>query len=473
MKKEDLFQAMNDIDENSIIEASSYKAMPKVVLARRIVLGICVLVLAIGILPMLKKGNANYTSGVLEVQAQYPEATSPNMSPEAFVSGDAHWQWWQAYQETVDASSGLQEGMEAFNTALMTHLLTSEDENTVCSPINVYLAYSMLAEIAGNNSRKQILNALGAKNIETLRTNATKLWQANYVDTPVLKSLLANSLWLNGKLHYNADTLELLAKSYYASTFCGEPGSQEMDQSLQQWINENTNDLLKEYVEDLHLDPRTIIAIVSTIYYKAMWTTNFNEQATDDSVFHGTKGDTTVKMMHSDEMTSVYHGDHFISLEKPLSDSGNMYFFLPKEETDVNALINDPEVYEAMKDSSEEKRTFPIVHLSVPRFKVSAKMDLLETMKELGMNDILDPSKANFKPLIQESEEIFLSSAEHAAMVEINEQGVTGAAFTDLMVTGAGMPQEEIDFVLDRPFFFMVTGRDGSILFSGVVRNIA
>ena len=68
---------------------------------------------------------------------------------------------------------------------------------------------------------------------------------------------------------------------------------------------------------------------------------------------------------------------------------------------------------------------------------------------------------------------VFLSAAEHAALVEIDEDGVTGAAYTMLaMAAGAAVPQDEIDFVLDRPFLFLVTGRDGSVLFSGVVNNI-
>ena len=36
----------------------------------------------------------------------------------------------------------------------------------------------------------------------------------------------------------------------------------------------------------------------------------------------------------------------------------------------------------------------------------------------------------------------------------------------------AGMPEEEMDFVVDRPFMFIVTARDGSILFTGIVRNL-
>ena len=59
-------------------------------------------------------------------------------------------------------------------------------------------------------------------------------------------------------------------------------------------------------------------------------------------------------------------------------------------------------------------------------------------------------------------------------MVEIDQEGVTGAAYNAAMVEEAAEeePEEPIEFVLDRPFLFIVTGADGSILFSGAVRNL-
>lgn len=58
-------------------------------------------------------------------------------------------------------------------------------------------------------------------------------------------------------------------------------------------------------------------------------------------------------------------------------------------------------------------------------------------------------------------------------MIEIDEEGVTGAAYTALnLAGGAALTEDEIDFVLDRPFMFVLTGADGSILFGGIVRNI-
>ena len=68
--------------------------------------------------------------------------------------------------------------------------------------------------------------------------------------------------------------------------------------------------------------------------------------------------------------------------------------------------------------------------------------------------------------------ETIVMRVDHAAVVEIDEKGVSAAAYTDLGILGAGMPQKTLEFVLDRPFVFVVTGWDGSVLFTGVVRNI-
>ena len=54
----------------------------------------------------------------------------------------------------------------------------------------------------------------------------------------------------------------------------------------------------------------------------------------------------------------------------------------------------------------------------------------------------------------------------------MDEKGVTAAAYTVMAVCGTGMPMgDEIDFVLDRPFLFAITGGDGLPLFVGIVNQ--
>ncbi|MBR6398729.1 MAG: serpin family protein [Lachnospiraceae bacterium] len=416
---------------------------------------------------------ATTPDGFQAVTAVYPGPTAEKMNSQEFIESDEHWDWWDAYRAKADASAALQSGMEDYYKSLMARLLPSENENTVCSPLNTYIAFAMLAEVTDGNSRKQILDMLGVSGIDALRSNIKTLWEGNYADTPVLKSLLANSLWLKNSVSYNSDTLSRLASDYYASSVSGEPGSAAMDEALQKWTDDNTGGLLKEHTKGMKLNPETVLALVSTIYYKAEWTDHFNKNATTKETFHGASGDTEVDMMHLTDSLSVFTTDTFTSVGLSLLDSGSMYFYLPKEGTDISALASDPDLLAATRWSEDPRFSFPLVNLSVPKFSVSAKTDLLDAIASMGVTDVLDPSVSDFSPLTEEVPEIFLSQAEHAALVEVDEDGVTGAAYTVLaMAAGAALIEDEIDFTLDRPFLFIITGRDGSVLFSGVVNNI-
>lgn len=249
-----------------------------------------------------------------------------------------------------------------------------------------------------------------------------------------------------------------------------------MDQALQTWTDNNTGGLLKEYTKDMAIAPDTVFELVSTIYYKAMWRENFWEVNTEKETFHGTAGDTDVDMMKKTERMDVYQGEQFTAIGLSLQDSGSMYFLLPDENADVSELVSSPDLMKVIRrDESSDNWYSPMVNLSVPKFKVSEKTDLIETVRALGVTDALDADLADFSPLTENRNGLYLSKADHAAMLEIDENGVTGAAYTELGIseTAAEIPDDEIDFVLDRPFLFLVTGQDGSILFSGVVRNIA
>jgi serine protease inhibitor len=52
----------------------------------------------------------------------------------------------------------------------------------------------------------------------------------------------------------------------------------------------------------------------------------------------------------------------------------------------------------------------------------------------------------------------------------VDEEGVTAAAFTVLIADAeCAPPEKEVDFILDRPFVFVITGTDNVPLFLGKV----
>ena len=90
----------------------------------------------------------------------------------------------------------------------------------------------------------------------------------------------------------------------------------------------------------------------------------------------------------------------------------------------------------------------------------------------MGITDVFDPDKSDFTPLTEQEDGIFVSQASHAARVMVDEEGCIAAAYTVMAAAGAAMPpEEEMDFVLDRPFIFVITSDSGMPLFAGIVNQ--
>ncbi|MBO4889258.1 MAG: hypothetical protein J5589_13245 [Firmicutes bacterium] len=381
------------------------------------------------------------------------------------------------YRKWVDAqkekreNADLSESMDAYYAqALKAFLLSGKKgENIAVSPLNIYLALSLLAESTNGETRAQILDVLGRKNIEDVRRQAKILWESNYHDDGSVTSILANSVWLDEEFNAKKDWLDELVKEYYASIFSGQAGSEEMDQALQAWLNEQTGDRLKEAAESVKLSPETVFALVSTIYFKGRWDSEFNKNLTDDQFFHGTDGDVTVAMMHQSITDSYYFGDKFSAVQKYMTNAGQMIFILPDEGVTSEELLMDEQALAYMIRGEAENK-YLIVNLSVPKFDLTSNLMLNETLKELGITDVFGKG-ADFSPT--SDDEVILDAVQHAARVTVDEEGVTAAAFTVMLTCGAAMPPEEkVDFTLDRPFIFLLKSDDGQILFAGIVNQV-
>ena len=108
----------------------------------------------------------------------------------------------------------------------------------------------------------------------------------------------------------------------------------------------------------------------------------------------------------------------------------------------------------------------------MPKFDVSSKMELSDTLKQLGVTDVFLDDKADFSPIFPQEDGGSVGKISHATRVKIDEKGVTAAAFTAILYCGSAPPkEEEVTFVLDRPFIFYVESRDSLPLFTGIVNH--
>ena len=321
--------------------------------------------------------------------------------------------------------------------------------------------------------REQILALLGADSMDTLRRRAGSLWNANYCDDGALTSVLASSLWLDRDVAYRTEPLEMLASVYHASSYQGEMGDPAFDKALQTWLNEQTGGLLQEAAEKLTMSPETILTLASTVYYQAKWKNEFREENNAERTFHSPAGDVACTFMTQTDTYGVYYwSQQFGAVARPMEEGGRMWLILPDEGVDTDAVLRSDALYNLLDPAYEwtDRKTL-IIHQYIPKFDISSDRDILEGLAALGITDVMDPAAADFTPLT-DTEGAYLSRAEHTVRVAIDEDGVTAAAFTAMMTAGAAMPpEEEMDFVLDRPFLFAITGQDDVILFMGVLER--
>ena len=150
-----------------------------------------------------------------------------------------------------------------------------------------------------------------------------------------------------------------------------------------------------------------------------------------------------------------------------------MWFLLTDEGVSPEELLEDPQVTEFLvnRDTWENSK-YLTVNLALPKFDITSQMDLKEGLKNLGITQVFDETAADFSALVPDMEKLFVSQVQHDVRVAIDEEGVTAAAYTAMSASDAAMPPEdEVDFVLDRPFLFVLTNEDGLPLFAGIVEQ--
>ncbi|MBQ5816619.1 MAG: hypothetical protein IIW33_04070, partial [Oscillospiraceae bacterium] len=246
-------------------------------------------------------------AGVI-AKAQYPEQIKypgDNADEAAYTAWyDQQRELTQKYNKTADLKHFLSSSIPEF-------LSNAGDENLVYSPLNVYMALSMLTEVTDGQSRRQILDLLGYKDINALRKEANYIWNACYNDDGTYSSILASSMWLRNDLKYKEKTLKNLAENYFASSYRGEMGTPEYNKAIQAWVNEQTQGLLEEQMSDIRTESDTVMMLATTLYFSAKWSEWFREEDNTQEVFKAKSGDITCEFMNQTLLDSFYIGENF------------------------------------------------------------------------------------------------------------------------------------------------------------------
>lgn len=333
MKPEDILDAMNNIDDEIITEAHNLRSdkKKKKIWFKLVAVAACFCLIVGAVLghfhfnppdnptpplttPTLDTPSVNLLSCAVS-KAVYPKMLNYPIETD-FDDGNGNLDW-TAYSEALDKwyndfeirranTAQANKYSHFFTLTTKTFLADTKGENLVYSPVNVYMALSLLAESTDGKTRQEIIELLGADSIDEIRTLSNKLWLSNYADDGITTNILANSVWLSDKVEYNKATLDTLANKYYASSFSGEMGSSDYNKAIQSWLNEQTGGLLKDQANEIEFNTETVLGLASTVYFKARWNNEFSEHLTKMTYSTAQKENRMQTLCISEIMTSLF-----------------------------------------------------------------------------------------------------------------------------------------------------------------------
>lgn len=449
MKHDKIAQALGEVRQTYVAQAGAGKRKRR----KFYWLGGVAAVLAL-VLVFLSWGGPQTASAASISEAKYP-----------VFQRDARL---QAQREAVQAYDDL---AGFYRKAIALGLTSGTEANQAFSPVNLYMALSLAAELTGGDTRQQILDALGGDSIESLRAQAGSIWMACYLDSKD-QTRLASSLWLAEGLPFSQEVMDSLAENYYTSVFSAQFGTEETNKAIAQWLDAQTGGLLKNQTGQVNLSPETLLALYATVYYQAKWAegSSFREKFNTIEPFHGENGDIDCTFMHNTGMRSTYHwGEDYGAVALNLKDGSSMWLVLPDEGKTPEDLLSSGAYAETVLENGGQQRSVR-VNLSVPKFDITATGNLQSAVEALGITDLFDSEQADFTTSLPGATGVCITSVNQATRVAMDEEGVTAASYIELPGAGAAQPPEEIvDFILDRPFLFVLTNPVGIPLFAGIV----
>ena len=317
-----------------------------------------------------------------------------------------------------------------------------ENENAVFSPESFEIAAQMYS---------LTLDETGAEEFRKFLGSADRL---NYVETDALK--MVNRVWVNENMNFTVPDDNPLAPLIWRMDISDETAATK---EKNDFVAKQTDDFITETPSVL--GPTTVADFMNVLYFKDTWYGGDKWLEVEEKTFTNADGSTAQVHMLRDYGSRYYFTDNAISHSIKYNSGATFTVILPDEgvdlaDVDLNAFIS----------GEAEFRTAEI-NFFMPEFETDSRYDI-------RLSDLLLPDNSQPDAEINSDLGNIETKVAQAAKIRVDHEGTEAAAVTELVMdTTALPPEEEIDFICDRPFIYYIRDvANDDIMFIGVVNII-
>jgi len=282
-----------------------------------------------------------------------------------------------------------------------------------------------------------------------------------------------NALWVQQDYPF-LENYTSTVENYYGGKAASVDFVKETEKSRQtinSFIEEQTNNKIKDLIPKGVLDQMTRLVLTNAIYFKGTWEWEFDKSDTREQDFKITPDNvvkTPMMYMKPDKATFNYaDAGELQILELPYKgEEISMLILLPTENLES---IQPSLTLEKLVEYKNQMKETDLDAIYFPKFEFDTKYFMNDILSVLGMpTAFLSDGSADFSGM-DGTNNLYISQVIHQAFVKVDEKGTEAAAATAVIVRGTTAMPRNI-FRADHPFIFIIQEREtGNILFLGRV----
>ncbi|XP_063626177.1 serine protease inhibitor 3/4-like isoform X2 [Cydia splendana] len=341
------------------------------------------------------------------------------------------------------------------------------NKNLICSPLSAEMVLALVALGSSNESRAEIFKVLAIPNEDelfstfiSLKTSlASKPSKHETSNDVTLK--IANKIYVKQgaalKVTLKKDAEEVFQASLEQIDFTQ---SDNAANAINKWVNNQTNNTIRDIVSADMLDKDTRLVLINAIYFHAFWEYQFEADDTYTRVFHVNKSK-KIDIKHMSLQGKPFNYKHSPELKAKIlqmfyvGGKASMVIVLPDEIEGLSNVMKQLVAgYDLMAEvNSLKKKPLQVI---MPKFKVESEINLKELLPKMGIKAIFDPKKSDVN-MLSSNDRQFVSEAIQKAFIAVDELGTEAAAASQIMERELCGIWTDEKFTADHPFLYLLT----------------
>ena len=204
-------------------------------------------------------------------------------------------------------------------------------KNIFISPSSAAFALTMTYNGAEGETREAMARTLELAGINLEEVNRASLQLKEMLENPDhrVELVIANSLWMRKGIEFKSEFIKRNRNFFKADARTLDFNDPSAPSTINEWVNKNTQGKIDKIVG--RIDPFTILFLINAIYFKGMWSMEFDKEQTKEGEF--TLFDGTQKkhpMMSQSGRFRYFEGENFQAVSLPYGKGRvSMVVFLP------------------------------------------------------------------------------------------------------------------------------------------------